>query len=82
MQLLLEKGAGISLGDPDPVGVAAESVTEPVTQADASFGEPAKLIAIPTSEPVSKSDASFGELDKMTAEADCEPDNITSRKKI
>ena len=50
---------------PDPVSVAAESVTEPVTQADASSGEPAKLIAESTSEPVSTSDVSFGEPDSV-----------------
>ena len=66
VQLLLEKGTDLSLGDlADPVSVAAESVTEPVTQADASFGEPAKLIVESTSDPVRKSDVSFSEPDSV-----------------
>ena len=62
VQSLLEKGTDETDGDPDPIGMAAESATEPVIQADES-----------TSEPADVPDESTREPDLMADESVCEP---------
>ncbi len=73
VQSLLEKGTDETDGDPDPIGMAAESATEPVIQADESTSEPADVPDESTCEPDLMADESVCEPDTRADESSDEP---------